>query len=130
MAEERVLVATAPAGKRRLQKVLAGHELVFVDTLDEARAVLERQRFCCLILGMQFDESRMLRLLDHLRSHRHLPAPVVCVIGIKGRLSEAAMGAFEQAAKALQVSEVLDMADFADDARGNERLHAALQRFL
>lgn len=129
MARKRILVATHPAGRQRLEKVLAGHELVFVDTLDQARRTLEAHRFRCIVLGVQFDESRMLRLLDQL-SGKRLPAPVVCVIGIKGRLSGAAIGAFDQAARALGAREVLDMTDFPDDERGNGSLRGVIDQLM
>jgi DNA-binding NtrC family response regulator len=101
MAAQRILVAAHPAGIRRLEKVLAERELMKVQTLDEARQALERQQFCCMILGIQFDESRMLKLLEHVRSEERLHTPVVCVIGMKGRLSDAAIDAFDKAARAL-----------------------------
>ncbi|MGH8668623.1 MAG: hypothetical protein ACREUH_05265 [Burkholderiales bacterium] len=130
MAGQRILVAAHPVGKHRLEKVLAGYELMFVATLDEARRVLGGERFCCLVLGVQFDESRMLRLLDHVRSEKHLPTPVVCVVGIKGKLSSTALDAFDKAARALGAREVLDVTSFPDDEQGNRALRAAVDRFI
>jgi DNA-binding NtrC family response regulator len=130
MAERRILVAAHPAGMQRLEKVLAGYEVMFVETLEEARRVLDGERFCCLVLGVQFDESRMLGLLDHVRSEKHLPTPVVCVIGIKGRLSRTALDAFDKAARALGAREVLDVTGFPDDEQGNRALRAAVGRFV
>jgi CheY-like chemotaxis protein len=127
---QRVLVAAHPAGIRRLEKVLAGRELMKVQTLDEARQALERQQFCCMILGIQFDESRMLKLLEHVRSEERLHTPVVCVIGMKGRLSDAAIDAFDKAARALGAREVLDMTDFPDDDRGNGSLRQVIDRLM
>jgi len=129
MAGQRILVAAHPAGIRRLEKVLAGHELMIVETLDEARQALAGQGFCCMVLGIQFDESRMLKLLDDLRSQERLDTPVVCVIGTKGRLSDAAIEAFEKASRVLGAQEVLDMTSFPDDERGNLSLRRAIERF-
>ena len=129
MAAHRILVAAHPAGVRRLKKVLAGHELTTVETLDEARQALDGQQFCCMVLGIQFDESRMLKLLEQVRSEERLAAPVVCVIGMKGRLSDTAIEAFDQAARALGAREVLDMTDIPDDERGNLTLRQAIDRF-
>lgn len=72
----------------------------------------------------------MLRLLEEARWHKALPTPVVCVIGMRGRLSLAALHAFEQAAQALGASAVLDMAKFPDDRPGNERLQTIIREFL
>ncbi len=103
---------------------------MIVETLDEARQALEGQRFCCMVLGIQFDESRMLKLLDHVRSKERLHTPVVCVIGMKGRLSDTALDAFDKAARALGAREVLDVTDFPDDERGNRALRAAVDRLM
>jgi hypothetical protein len=121
-----ILVAAHPAGALRLKKVLAGHELSFVSTMEEAEQVLERGRFLGILLGVQFDESRMLKLLERLRSEKRLPIPVVCIIGIKGRLSEAAVNACKKAASALGAEAVLDLAHFPDDERGNARLRGTI----
>ena len=125
-----ILVAAHPAGTVRLQKVLAGHELTFVETVEQAKQALARRAFSCVVLGVQFDESRVLRLLDELRSQRRLTAPVVCVVGIKGRLSHIAIGAFDQAARALGANAVLDMTDFPDDQQGNARLRGVIDRLM
>ena len=130
MAEERILVAIASAGRQRLEKVLAGHEVVFVETLAQARQALTGKPFGCVVLGVQFDESRTLRLLDDLRPAEHPAAPVMCVIGAKGRLSRAALDAFGKAARALGAREVLDMADYPDTERGNGALRQAIGSLL
>jgi DNA-binding NtrC family response regulator len=128
MAAQRILVAAHPAGVSRLKKVLEGHDLIVVNTLGEARQALKGQRFCCMVLGIQFDESRMLKLLEHVRSEERVATPVVCVIGMRGRLSDAAIHAFDKAARALGAREVLDMIDFPDDERGNDRLRGIIDR--
>jgi hypothetical protein len=122
-----ILVAAHPAAAARLRKVLAGHELTFVATVGEAQLALQRGHFPAIVLGVQFDESRMLRLFQHLRSEKHLTTPVVCVIGIKGRLSGAAIDAFNKAARALGAQAVLDLTEFPDDERGNARLRGIIQ---
>lgn len=130
MAQRPILVAAHPAGTQRLQKALAGHELVFVETLDQARERLEGGEFACVILGVQFDDSRTLKLLEDLSAQqRHLATPVVCVIGIRGRLSNAALCAFDQAARALGARAVLDMTEFPDDERGNSGLRGLIDQF-
>lgn len=121
-----ILVAAHPAGASRLKKVLAGHDLTLVDTLAEATQALERGEFSCIVLGVQFDESRMLKLLEHIRSDKRLPTPVVCVVGIKGRLSAAAIAAFDQAARALEAHAVIDLSDFPDDEQGNAQLRGLI----
>ena len=125
---EPILVAAHPAGSQRLRKALAGHELMFVETLEQARSALEGAKFCCVILGIQFDDSNNLWLLDYLRSQKRDDAtPVICVIGIRGRLSPAALAAFDQAARALHATEVLDLEQYPDDEPGNARLRQIVE---
>jgi DNA-binding NtrC family response regulator len=131
MSQQPILVAAHPASTQRLQKALTGHELVFVETLDQARERLERGRFSCVILGVQFDDSRTLKLLEDLSTQkRHLATPVVCVIGIRGHLSDVAIDAFDTAARALGARAVLDMTEFPDDERGNGGLRGLLDQFM
>ena len=126
-----ILVAAHPLGNRRLKKVLAGRELTFVETLEEASAILGCRDFSGFILGIQFDESRVLELLEHLRSRSNTAwAPVVCMIGIRGRLSGAALSAFAEAAHALGARAVLDACSFPDDEAGNEALREILERLM
>ena len=68
MLPDRILIATAPSGLQRLQKVLAGCHLASPHTIDEARSMLREGRYGCIVLGIQFDESRTLKLLQHLRT--------------------------------------------------------------
>lgn len=126
-----ILVAAHPLGNQRLRKTLAGRELTFVETLDEAKRTLEQQAFSGCLLGIQFDDSRVLELLEHLRSQpKTARVPVVCMIGIRGRLSGAALSAFAQAARALGARAVLDACSFPDDDVGNEALREILERLM
>ena len=131
MSEGRILVATARAGACRLQKVLVDCELVLVSTVEEAKQALEQQRFAGVILGLQFDESRMLELLEYLRADgRYASVPVVCIIGIRGQLSGAALGAFDRTCRALGAKAVLDIADFSDDGADDRRLRRLIEQQL
>ena len=126
-----ILVAAHPLGNQRLRKTLAGRELTFVQTLDEAKRALEGQAFSGFLLGIQFDDSRVLELLEYLRSHpKTARVPVVCMIGIRGRLSEAALCAFAQAAHALGARAVLDASSFPDDEAGNAALREVLEGLM
>src|SRR5204862_7367379 len=55
----RVLIAVAKENRERLQRLLDGHELIFVDNGSEARRLLENERFGLVLLGVHFDESQM-----------------------------------------------------------------------
>jgi hypothetical protein len=39
---------------------LSGHDVIFVNTSDEARTLLEQEEYALVIRGAHFDESQML----------------------------------------------------------------------
>ena len=76
----RVLVADTPEGDRRLAAILAGCELKFVRTLDEARRALKDDGFDLVLIGVHFDDSRMFDLLRYMRANPGKPGrSVVCM---------------------------------------------------
>ena len=126
-----ILVAAHPLGSRRLKKVLAGRELTFVQTLGQAKELLDCRQFSGFVLGIQFDESRVLELLEHLRARAQLAAvPVVCVIGFRGRLSGGALHAFSEAACVLGARAVVNAGDFPDDPAGNLALRNSIEGLI
>src|SRR5258708_9166546 len=98
----KVLVADLPEMDEKLRECLPGHELTFVRTMVEALKALRHDGFQLVVIGLYFDESRMLELLQYVRS---LPAckevPVICVHGDHPNLSEAVMKNIDVAVKAL-----------------------------
>src|SRR5688572_6953017 len=99
----KILVAVDPDNRDRLTRVLEGHELVFVETGNEARIQLERERFGLVCLGVHFDESQMFSLLGDIRAHaKYRKVPVLCVLGSWGRvLSVVVCDGLDTAEKAL-----------------------------
>ena len=57
--QTRILVAVVPEIRERIARVLAGHELTFVDTCDEAMAILSKESYGLVIVSVHFDESQM-----------------------------------------------------------------------
>jgi PleD family two-component response regulator len=98
----RVLAADVPEMDEKLRECLAGHDITFVRTMYEAMRALRHDGFQLVVIGLEFDESRMLELLQHVRG---LPAyknvPVVCVHADNHDLSEAVMKNIDVAVKAL-----------------------------
>jgi DNA-binding response OmpR family regulator len=71
--------------RERLTRVLQGHELIFVDNSHDARALLERERFGLVMLGVHFDDSQMFSLLGDIRAHaQYRKVPILCVLGSWG----------------------------------------------
>jgi CheY-like chemotaxis protein len=122
--QTRILVAVVHDNRERIGRVLQGHDLVFVDTGDAAREILERERFGLVLLGVHFDESQMFSLLGDIRSHaKYRKVPILCVLGTWGRmLSEVAVEGLDHAVKALMANGFLNLLHFPDDDEGNARI--------
>lgn len=101
-ATTRVLVASVPETDENIRQCLPDHELVFVRTLQQAMSALRHDGFQLVVIGLEFDESRMLELLQHIRSLAHYKeVPVVCVHADNLNLSEAVMRNIDVAVQAL-----------------------------
>ena len=110
----KVLVASVPELDEKIRECLPGHRLTFVRTMYEAITALRHDGFQLVVIGLEFDESRMLELLQYVRglpAYRH--APVVCVYAEQLNLSEAAMKNIDVAVKALGGVAFLNLADGA-----------------
>jgi PleD family two-component response regulator len=120
----KILVAVLHDNRDRLARVLEGHDLVFVETCEEARPLLENERFGLVFLGVHFDESQMFSLLGEIRGHaKYRKVPILCVLGTWGRmLSEVAVEGLDHAVKAMMANGFLNLMHFPDDAEGNARI--------
>jgi CheY-like chemotaxis protein len=120
----RILVAVLHDNRERLTRVLEGHDLVFVDNGDDARALLERDVYGLVLLGVHFDESQMFSVLGDIRSRaRYRKVPILCVLGSWGRmLSEVAVEGLDHAVKAMMANGFLNLLHFPDDEQGNARI--------
>jgi DNA-binding NtrC family response regulator len=111
-ATTRVLVAAVPETDENIRQCLPGHELVFVRTLQQAMSALRHDGFQLVVIGLEFDESRMLELLQHIRGLAHYKeVPVVCVHADNLNLSEAVMRNIDVAVKALGGIAFLNLGD-------------------
>lgn len=130
--QTKILVAVGADNRDRIERVLEGHELVFVDTCDQAREQLAQERFGLVILGVHFDESRMFSLLGDIRAHaRYRKVPILCVLGSWGRmLSEVAVEGLDHAVKAMTANGFLNLLHFPDDAEGNARVRRIIDYLI
>lgn len=107
----KVLVAAGDEMDARLRECLPGHELQFVRTMHQAVRALRHDGYQLVVIGLDFDESRMLELLQYVRTLSHYrDVPVVCVHAEYLNLSFAAMKNIEVAVKALGGLAFLDLA--------------------
>jgi hypothetical protein len=122
----RILVADRPESDRRISAILAGYELVFVRTMNDAQRALGREQFALVLIGVHFDDSRMFDLL------RCLPAgaAAVCVRSQHFQSQAITLEGLGIAAKALGCTLFLDLTWYADDAAGNAAVRRLLEALL
>jgi CheY-like chemotaxis protein len=106
----RVLVAAVPELDARVRDCLPGHDITFVRTMFEAVGALRHDGFQLLVIELNFDESRMFELLQHIRAQpKYQNARVVCVYGDHLNLSESVVRNINVAVKALGGEAFLDL---------------------
>ena len=117
---QRILIADTPEGDQRVSAILAGYDIRFVRTMDEARRELDRNEFALVLVGVHFDESRMFDLLRHMKTKGlRNGCAVVCVRSQHFNSPAITIEGLEIATKALGCNLFLDLTWYADDAEGN-----------
>src|SRR3954471_5936456 len=108
----RVLVAASPDTDEKISDCLPGHDLTFVRSMPEAMRALRHDGYQLIVIGLEFDEHRMLELLQYVRSlPRYSAVPVVCVHAEYLNLSDAVMKNIDVAVKALGGLAFLNLGD-------------------
>ena len=74
----RILIADVSLMDARYRAIFQHEALRFVRTFGEAMRALDVGRYNLVIIGMQFDESKMFELFWHIKG-KQLNASVVCV---------------------------------------------------
>lgn len=98
----KVLVAASGDMDDAIRDCLRGQDLAFVRTMSEAMRSLRHDGYQMIVIDLNFDESRMLELLQYVRALTHYKeVPVVCVHGDDVHLSGAVMKNIDVAVKAL-----------------------------
>jgi DNA-binding NtrC family response regulator len=127
---KRILVGAVRA-RERLANILAGHDLVFVQTLAEACSVLESQKFDMVLIGTRFDESRMFDLLRYIKADKTLAdVPVVCIHGVQGsRATKVVLEGMTLACEALGAAGFHDFINYPKDEAGNVQIRHILESY-
>ena len=108
-------ILVADHADARLAGLLAGHDLTFASTLDQARSLLINRSFDLIVVSVHFDESRMFDLLRYLRGQeRHRATPVVCVLTADFASHAIAAEGLEIAVKALGGTAYVDLKTSGD----------------
>jgi CheY-like chemotaxis protein len=109
-----VLVAAPSEMDEKIRECLPGHQLSFVRSMFDAMSALRHDGFQLVVIDLEFDESRMLELLQYIRTlPKYREVPVVCVHGDQLTLSEAVMKNIDIAVKALGGAALLNLGDGA-----------------
>jgi len=128
----KVLLAVGPDKASRMERILSGHDVIKVETCEDARALLENEEFGLVILGVHFDESQMFSLLGDIRAHAaYRKVPILCVLGQKGRvLSDVAIEGLDHAVRAMTANGFLNLESIADDEAGNARIRRIIDYLI
>jgi CheY-like chemotaxis protein len=98
----KVLLAEGPGINRAIRDSIRGYEVTSVQTFDEAQRALEQQPFGLVLIDLQFEQSRMVELLEYLKSLAgYQDVPVVCLQGTDPRVSDALRQNMSHAVRAL-----------------------------
>ena len=126
----RILVAASPEPRPVVERILAGHELAFAGTIEEAERLLHERAFDLIICTVAFDESRifdLLRLAKSTSEWRQTP-----FVGARVRLniirSPLALRSVAFACRALGAEAFLDIADY--HVEPEREMRDAIERLL
>jgi len=127
----RVIVAVAPQSRQRIMAILRDWDLRFVDTEPELLRELAERRCDMLIVGAHFQQSNAIAAVERALA-RDETIPVVCIRGRRfaTQLGRPTLDALGMASRALGARNFIDLLEYRDDALGNARVRALLERLL
>lgn len=97
-----ILIAENSEGPSSLERILAGHSLVFVRTMCDAKAELDRQKFDLIIASLHFDESQMFELIREVGCNPKADlTPIICYCSRKTQMARVMHESLEITTRAL-----------------------------
>lgn len=116
----RILIAVHPDAVDRVRRILEGHDLREVKSVDEAKASLDADKFDLVFVGARFDESRMFEFLEYLRQHvRHRKIPVAACIVMPRTMAQTPVEGLSHTARLYGAREFINLNDFPDEPAEN-----------
>jgi hypothetical protein len=112
---------------------LGGQDLSFADTLRDAHAALDAQRFDLILIGTRFDESRMFDLLRELPSAKNpSKTPIVCFRGMMSvpASDPAIVEGLSLACGLLGARAFYDFARYPNDESGDAAIRRIIDAYL
>jgi hypothetical protein len=127
----RVLLAVARETRPRMSAVVRGWDARYVESAADFVRALAAEHHDLIIVGAHFDESNVIDALKQALS-RAQRTPVVCLhgTGFTSALGAGTVQALRLASEALGAHSFLDLSRFPDDAQGNARLRAMIERLF
>lgn len=124
----RILTAVNPDTAERISRILHGHDLQIVQTMDAAKAALDAGDIQVIFVGARFDESRMFEFLDFLRKHvQHRKIPIAAAIVIPTPMKETAIEGLAHTTKIYGASLFVNLNDFPDEPISNNRVRLIIE---
>ncbi len=126
----KILLAASPEPRDILERVLAGHELFPVGTMELAEQVLKTTSIDQIICTIVFDESRMFNLLRRVKSvPEWRRIPFICA-RVRRNVMDRPLGieGIKLTCLELGAAAFLDIADYPVDP--DRELRAAIERLL
>lgn len=130
-ATYRILTAVHPDTVERISRVLEGHDLRVVQTLETAKAALDRDAVDLVFVGARFDESRMFEFLDYLRKHvAHRRIPIAAAVVIPTTLTAETIAGLSHTSKLYGASLFVNLNDFPDEPESNARVRLIIEALV
>src|SRR5688572_20586903 len=124
----RILTAVHPDTVERISRILHGHKLTVVQTIEAAKKALDTDAVDLIFVGARFDESRMFDFLEFLRAHvEHRKIPIAAAVVIPMKMTPEALKGMSHAAKIYGASLFVNLNDFPDDPVSNDRVRLILE---
>jgi len=127
----RILIAIHPDAVERTQRILDGHNLRIVKSIDEGKVSLDADGADLIFVGARFDESRMFEFLEYVRLHeRHRQIPVAACILVPTTMTHATVEGLSHTAKLYGARVFLNLNDFPDEPAQNKRVRLLIEAVL
>lgn len=126
-----VLIAKAPNDASSLVRILDGHDLIFVETFDKAKRLLEERQFDLIIAGLHFDESRMFEVVHQAQhSRQNANRPVICFNSRKTNMAKLMHNSLQRCSVALGASMYLDEHTYNDCQDPDAELRRVIEQCI
>jgi hypothetical protein len=124
----RILAAVHPDTSERISRILEGHDVRVVRTVEDAQAQLANDDIDIIFVGAHFDESRMFDFLTFLRRHvQHRKIPIAAAIVVPTGMAPETITGLAHTSKIYGASLFVNLNDFPDEPVSNRRVRLIIE---